>query len=215
MLSKELIEKACNLTCSKDDMVIDQSEMQFDIDHPFKKYYDVNIIVKAIQKYECGEWDDVTLAYWANFYNWVICGGFDDNVVEELDEFENLIKEIISWDLDGLSFFDEDEDDMLSRFVEGCIDLDFILKTKDEWKYYCAYIGKNDKHNHDPYVLLVNEKEKKYMIIHGVDDCCACFSEKEHKMKKKDFIKYVEQLNEENYGVLSYAEESFYEDIGK
>ena len=61
----------------------------------------------------------------------------------------------------------------------------------------------------------MNEKEKKYMIIHGVDDCYACFSEKEHKMKKKDFIKYVEQLNEENYGVLSYAEESFYEDIGK
>lgn len=45
MLSKELIEKACNLTCSKDDMIIDQSEMQFDIDHPFKKYYDVNIIL--------------------------------------------------------------------------------------------------------------------------------------------------------------------------
>lgn len=106
-----------------------------------------------------------------------------------MNEFEDLIKEIISWDLDGLSFFDEDEDDMLSRFAEGFIDLDFILKTKDEWKYYCAYIGKNDRHNHDPYVLLVNEKEKKYMLVHGVEGIYSRLDEQEHRMKRKKFHK--------------------------
>ena len=215
MLNKELIEKACNLTCSKDDMVIDQSEMQFDIDHPFRKYYDVNIIVKAIQKYECGEWDDVTLAYWANFYNWVICGGFDDNVVEELDEFEILIKHIICWDLDDLSFFEDDGDDMYPDLAEGFIDLDSILKTTEEWKYYYAYVGKFDRYNRNPYILLVNDKEKKYMLVHGVEGIYSRLNEQEHRMKRRDFIKYVEKLNEENYEVLSYAEGSFYEDIEK
>lgn len=211
MFDKELTEKICDLTCSKEEVARNQTTIKYDIDHPFRKYYSINIIVKAIQKYECGEWDAQTLANWACIYNWIICGGFYDNVLEELDEFENLIKDIICWDLDSLSFVDCGEDVIPSKLIEGFTNLDFILKTKDEWKFYCAYVGKFDKHNHDPYVLLVNEKEKKYMIAYGVDG--FCFIEKQHFIKREDFIKYIDQLNQEKYVILSYSEDFFYENI--
>ena len=216
MFDKELIEKVCNLDCTRKDVDIDQTKVKYDTNCPFKKYYDVKIIIKAIKKYKCGEWDVQTISYWAFFYDWIICGGFKANVIEELNDFENLIKEIICWELDGLSFLAiEEEEGALSRFIKVFTDLDYILKTKDEWKFYCTYLNKIDRYVNDPYIILVNDKKKKYMIIHGVDGCCDCFNEWEHKAKKAGFIKYVEKLNEENYRVLSYAEKSFYEDIGK
>ena len=51
MYDKDLITKVCNLTCSKMDLSIDQRTINYDIESPFKKYYDVNTIIGAIYKY--------------------------------------------------------------------------------------------------------------------------------------------------------------------
>ena len=51
MYDKELIERICNLTCSKEDVWRYQSTINYDSEYPFRKYYDVNIIIGAINKY--------------------------------------------------------------------------------------------------------------------------------------------------------------------
>ena len=51
MYDKDLTNKVCNLTCTKEDVCRDQSIIKYDYENPFKKYYDIDIIVGAINKY--------------------------------------------------------------------------------------------------------------------------------------------------------------------
>ncbi len=51
MYDKTLIEKVCNLTCSEEDLEISLESIKFDIKSPFKKYFNVDTISNAIQKY--------------------------------------------------------------------------------------------------------------------------------------------------------------------
>ena len=80
MYDKELIQKVCELTCSKEDVVRDQTTIKYNTENPFKTYYNVSTLTGAFKKYIANEWDDQTLAHWACIYCWVLCGGFDDNV---------------------------------------------------------------------------------------------------------------------------------------
>ena len=82
MYDKELIEKVCTLTCSKSDVDRDQTTVKYDTEYPFRKYYSIEIIKGAIEKFLSGEWDAQTLAGWACIYDWILCGGFEDSVID-------------------------------------------------------------------------------------------------------------------------------------
>lgn len=203
MCDKELIGKICNLTCNKKDVNLKNEEIKYDLDHPFKKYYSVEIIMKAINKYLSKEWDDVFLARWACTYMYIICGGYKDEVVEELNPIEWLVKELIVWELDGISFFDDESKDYLDEWIQSFKSLDLIFKTSNKWN------GLND----DEYVVFVNDEDKQYVI------CSIEFLDEEYDKKyikqvsREEQINIVKDLQKTGYTLLSCNEKYYFEDI--
>lgn len=217
MFDKELIKKICDLTCKFEEINIPQDKLKYDNEYPFEKYYKLEIIVNAIKKYLNKDWDDKMLSSWACRYDWVICGGFYKDLKESNKNIvEKFIKSQISWNLDGLSFFEDWflEEDMfdLNKIIEEFKNLDFVLNTIDNWKAYYAMVGPLAKENEDQYVLLINELDKKYMIIYSMffengyeDEFIKFISEEEQKQK-------IKELEKSEYTLLSYSEQFYYDE---
>ena len=221
MYDKELINKVCKLTFSKEELYGNQTTINYDIEYPFKKYYDINIIIGAINKYLTKEWDDRTLAHWCCTYNWILCGGFHDDLKEDLNPLEEFLKEVISWNLDGLSFFDEDnyleEDDDMSKLIEYYRNFDYVWQTRNEWSGVYSPIGTYDKINGDQYVLLINEKRKEYIIIFSSHLSNNYKNQNEYLKytSKNKFIKLIEKTKKEDYSILSWSEEFYYSELNE
>ena len=217
MYDKELIRKVCDLTCSKEEVVRNQTTIQYDTEQPFRKYYSVATITGAIQKYISGEWDAQTLSHWACIYCWILCGGFAENSkTEDLDTFERFFRDVITWDLDGLSFFDKKDTDF---DIRECLvlyeDYDHIWQTRDEWKAVYAMIGPFAKENGDQYVALINDKRKEYMIIYS-DHLKNGFEDERFKfVSQKQYIALINELKNAGYRILSCSEEFYYMDVEK
>ena len=218
MYDKELTQKVCNLTCTKKDVVRDQTKIKYDNEHPFRKYYSAETMKGAIEKFLSNEWDDQMLSHWACIYCWILLGGCDyANITADLNTFERFLRDVITWDLDGLSFFDiEYFDDYIERmhntkqFYE---DFDHIWQTRDEWKAVYAMIGPNAEENGEQYVTLVNDTTKEYMLIFS-DHIENGFEDEHFRFITQDaFIAYIEQLKSKNYKILSCAEEYYYTEL--
>lgn len=220
MFDKDLIEKICNLSCLKSDVCRNQTEIKYDSVYPFKKYYDVNIIIGAINKYLSKEWDASTFSSWCCIYNWIICGGFNIDLIEDLNPFEEFYKEIISWDLDGLSFYDEEEayiDVEINKWIEQYKNWDHIWQTRNEWQGVYSPISKYDRENGDQYVVVFNDKRKEYMILfseHLNNNYCSQNEYLKYTTKSK-LVKLINTLQENKYSILSCFEEFYYSDLSE
>lgn len=224
MYDKQLIEKICNLTCSKKELEISTDSIKYDIESPFKKYFHVETVVNAIQKYLDKEWDETMIARWGNHYNWIICGGFEEHVIEELNSIEDFIKWNISDWLDSLSFFDAikeeekdielDEEEMkLDGWEEVFRCLDNIFKTSTQWKGFYAKIGPRGEFNDDQFVLLVNDSTKQYMIFHS-DFLDNGYEDEYLKyMTQEEHIKKVREVEQMGYQLISCQEEYYFDEI--
>ncbi len=212
MYDKEWTQRICELTCSKNDVLGSQSAVKYDAEHPFKRYYSISVIRGAIGKYLSGEWDDRMLAHWACRYCWILLGGCDyDNVTEDLNAFERFVRDLITWDLDALSFFSaEDEDPQeMQNWLESFGHFDHIWQTRDEWRAVYAMIGRYAEENGDQYVLLINDKAREYMILYsehlqnGYEDAYFRFvSRDEHEA-------LAQRLKKDGYTMLSCSEEFY------
>ena len=218
MYDKVLTQKVCNLTCTKGDVVRDQTKIKYDTEHPFRKYYNVKTTTGAIEKFLSGEWDNQLLSRWACIYCWILLGGCDyDNIVADLNTFEGFLRDVITWDLDGLSFFNiedfDDHDEMIHKSLQLYKDYDHIWQTRSEWRAIYAMIGPNAEENGDQYVALVNDAAKEYMLIFS-DHIENGFEDEHFKFISEDeFIAYIEQLKGEDYKILSCAEEFYYMEL--
>lgn len=215
MYDKELIERFCNLTCSQEDMCRNQTAIVYDSEFPFKKYYNLDTIIGAINKYISKEWDDKTFAHWCCVYGWILHGGFRDDLQEELNFFENYLMEVITWDLDGLSFFDEeyytlDDDSNPYKWIEQFSYLDHVWQTRNDWQAFYAMVGPLAESNDDQYVLLINNKLEEYMIMYsdwlenGVENEMFKYTSQE------EFEELIEQLKDK-YKILSRSEKFYYD----
>lgn len=217
MYDKDLIQRVCNLTCSKEDVVRSQTTIAYDKLQPFRKYYNVEAIKGALEKFASDEWDDQTLAHWACIYCWILSGGFGDNVKEDLDTFEGFFRDVVTWDLDGLSFFDADCEEDPIKYICGIIlifeNYDHIWQTREEWHAVYAMIGPNDEFNGAQWVLLINDRNKEYMILYT--DCLENGYEDEFFkfLKDTEFILRVENLKSAGYTALTGDEEYYYCEI--
>ena len=219
MYDKELIERICNLTCSKEDVCRDQTTINYDSEYPFRKYYDVNIIIKAINKYISKEWDDQTLAGWCCIYNWILCGGFSNDVKEDLNPLEQYLFDDLSWGLDGLSFFDEEtyfeeSKDEIYEIIESFKNWDHIWQTRDSWKGVYAPIGVFDLTNGDQYVLLVNETLKEYMILFSDGHLSNNYKHQNDYLRytsRNKFVKLEKHLKNNGYTMLGCSERFYYD----
>ncbi len=218
MYNKKLIEKVCNLNCSEKDVNIKQTSIRYDTRYPFKKYLNFDTIVSAIQKYIDKEWNDRTLASWFCIYNWILCGGFSRFLKEDLNKLEDLLKEIITCNFDGMAFFEdsiiEDEGiEYLDRQIELYKNLEYLWNIRKELECYFSCVGKYAKINEEQFVVFINRRTKEYMIVH-TDYLDNGYSDEMIKyIEDSDFIKLINDLNEEGYKVISYNEEWYYDDV--
>ena len=215
MYDRELIQKVCALTCSKEEVVRNQTTIKYDTAHPFKKYYNVSTITGAINKYISNEWDDQTLAHWACIYCWILSGGVGNNKTEDLNTLEWFFKAVVTWDLDGLSFFSAGDNDL--QDMHECIELfecyDHIWQTRKQWRAVYAMIGPFAKTNEDQFVALINDTTKEYMIIHS-DHLENGFEDEYFKfVTQAEHVLLIEQLKNSGYQILSCSEEYYYMDI--
>ena len=215
MYDKDLIQRVCNLTCSKEDVVRSQTTIAYDKLQPFRKYYNVEAIKGAMEKFTSDEWDDQTLAHWACTYCWILSGGLGDNVKEDLDTFEGFFRDVVTWDLDGLSFFSAEDDE--STDMHECIKLfeyyDHVWQTRKQWRAVYAMIGPFAEENGDQYVALINDTTKEYMIIYS-DHLENGFQDEYFKfVTQEEHILLIEQLKNSGYQILSCSEEDYYMNI--
>ncbi len=217
MIDYELIKKVCNLTCSKEDVDRDQTTVKYDTEYPFKKNYSIETIIGAFNKYINHEWDDKTLACWACIYCWILEGGANDALKENINSLEEFLKNVITWDLDGLSFFGdsllEDKSIDLAKWMQQYKNLDHVWNTRENWKGTYATITFYAEDNGEQYVVLINDVSKEYIIIFS-DHLENKYEDENFKfVSDEEFIDLIEKLKENNYKILSYSEKSYYSDI--
>lgn len=199
MCDYDLIKKICNLTCSYEDIHTNKANIKCDYIDPFKKYYNIETIIKAINKYLNNEWNERFLANWAKLYNFILAGGFSEKVHKSKRVFiEEYIEYEIEWTLDALSNFEEeyylnDEKcpyDLNEKIKEFKL-YDLILKSAKNWKVFYYNDKKIDKNGQ---LLLVDDINKKSVILKGIyyldvkEENFYKTDEKEQK-QKIDFIK--------------------------
>ena len=166
MYDKELYDKILNVSCTFEELSEFNSQFGdknkaniFDLDSPFEKYYDVNIIIYAIEKYQKKEIDDRYLACWAKAYNEIIRAGFDSIEYGDYSPIKELLMYEISDCLYWLSCSDEEDEYFdLEENKEDYRILDIVYRDADDCRAIFAYY-KDDK-----IVILVSNDKKKYYI---------------------------------------------------
>lgn len=214
MYDKNLIEKICNLSCTKEELYTNQSTINYDCEFPFKKYYHIDIIISAFNKYLSKEWDEHILARWCCIYMWILRGGFSKNLKEDLNFLEEFLVDTLIWELDSLTFCDEREDNIYS-IIENFKTLDHVWQTRNSWKGVYATIGEFDLSNGDQYVLLINEELKEYIIIFSTGHLSNNYQHQNEYLRyttKNKFVKLVEKIKNK-YKNISHSEEYYYSDL--
>jgi hypothetical protein len=177
MFNKELFEKICDVSCDWSELekfVINIDKKEFDLNNAFEKYYNVERIICAIEKYRSKKINAKFFAYWSTAYDWIINSGFKiENNDKSVSLKEFLIFEISDW-LDSLSFFDDSDDWYdLEEYKNTFKVLDFILQDIDDCEAIYAVEAEDDEdddyYTHDVTVLIKNVKEKYFIKLYT--DC--------------------------------------------
>lgn len=166
MFNNENFVKICNMNCTLEELEkfnMDIDNIEYDYDNSFQKYYDVNLILSAVEKYQNGVISDRFLAYWANAYNWIIMASEWKN--ENTFAFKQYIQSEISEMLDSLSFFDEIEKEYynLKSFKRDFIFLDDVYNHLDDYDVYFRPLTGEYFYDHDVNIVAVNRKTKKFI----------------------------------------------------
>ena len=171
MYNKNLYNKMINCECSFDELAEFSVNMSvkkdFDFNDSFNKYYNLDKILMAIEKYLNKTINAEYLAYWANVYNWILMASyfFNDNYS---NSFKQLLRNSISWELDALSFFDSENEKQakknLKKFIVDFKILDYLYnKINNLMIYYASYKDEFDQTIIK--VLFVDEKTNVFHVL--------------------------------------------------
>ena len=143
MYNKNLYNKMINCECSFDELAEFSVNMSvkkdFDFNDSFNKYYNLDKILMAIEKYLNKTINAEYLTYWANVYNWILMASyfFNDNYS---NSFKQLLRNSISWELDALSFFDsvniKQDRINLNKFIVEFKVLDYLYNRINNFMIY-------------------------------------------------------------------------------
>lgn len=213
MFDKELFKKICNVSCDWNELekfVTNIDKKEFDLSNAFDKYYNVERIICAIEKYQSKKLNAKFLAHWSNAYNWIINSGFKiENNDKSISLKEFLIFEISDW-LDGLSFFDDSDDWYnLGEYKTTFKVLDSVLRDVDNCEAIFAVDADEqdedyDYYAHDVAVLIKNVKAKYFIKVYT--DCIypddnMLFS----KVPLTELENQTTQLQKQGYRELQYC----------
>ena len=171
MYNKNLYNKIINCECSFDELAEFSVNMsvkkEFDFNNSFNKYYNLDKILMAIEKYLNKTINAEYLTYWANVYNWILMASyfFNDNYS---NSFKQLLRNSISWELDALSFFDSENEKQdkknLKKFIVDFKILDYLYnKINNLMIYYASYKDEFDQTIIK--VLFVDEKNNVFHVL--------------------------------------------------
>ena len=159
----ELAEFSVNMSVKKD----------FDFNDSFNKYYNLDKILMAIEKYLNKTINAEYLTYWANVYNWILMASyfFNDNYS---NSFKQLLRNSISWELDALSFFDSEnikQDTInLNKFIVEFKVLDYLYNRINNFMIYYAFC-KDEFGENQIKALFIDEKNKIiYLNKHFINE---------------------------------------------
>ncbi|MDE7213465.1 MAG: hypothetical protein K2N42_02685, partial [Anaeroplasmataceae bacterium] len=117
-------------------------------------------------------------------------------------DFERFIRNEISDALDALSFYDDDSEYNLDRFIESFKSLDLLLQQTDKWEGYYTE-GEYDMWC----VLFLNKADKQYVIL--TDYFEEQFPNNGLKFVNNDeYEKLKDSLSELKYEELNYFSSS-------
>ena len=208
MYNKDLYNKIINASCSFEELelfISDIGKKEFDLDNAFEKYYDVEKILYAINRYENKEVDDKYLAYWMNAYNWIIMAGFKiESKNNEISFLDWVVWEISDW-LDSLSFFDDSDDWFnLDDYKNSFKIIDGIYKNINEWDCVFAHTDEWGGNDDDVVLLVVNDKTKELVKIYASSDY---LNERVDfpRIEEDEFEKKIKQLKKVGYQELRYG----------
>ena len=219
MKIEELINKVCTLSCTKEDLVLDYSSIKNlelkDSKCSFIKYYNLNTILDAFNKYINKEWNIETLVNWCSIYTGIIEGDFLVNSKINFKGVERLIYDLITTELDIFPGMYADETDYLDETLDILNKLKFYDSLWQQRKDLKAFTIERDL---DPnaisvLTLLINEKTKEYMTVSSIED--IIFDESIHRININELKQLILKLEKDKYKLVNYNENMYYKYIGK
>lgn len=210
----EYINKICNLTFSTNDVRINQCSVRYDYDHPFEKYYNLEIITKAYNKLLDKSWSIEKFTNWIVIYFYIINGGFYDELIEDFTPLKNIVINNLTYLLDGFSFiYSYKEKKEWESLYINIKNLDHILKTISNWKCVYTLTKENDFVISNFYSIFINDDLKECLIsfyddpfLDKIDNCLI------KKVDKNEFIELINTLIKNGYEFLAYDDEYLFDE---
>ena len=205
----EYINKICNLTFSTNDVITNQCRVRYDYDHPFEKYYNLEIITKAYNKLLDKSWSIQKFTNWIVIYFYIINGGFYDELIEDFTPLKNIVIDNLTYLLDGFSFiYSYKEKKEWECLYINIKNLDHILKTISNWKCVYTLTMENDFVITNFYSIFINDDLKECLIsfyddpfLDKIDNYLI------KKVNKNEFIELINTLIKNGYEFLAYDDE--------
>lgn len=203
MKIEELINKVCTLSCTKEDLVLDYSSIKNlelkDSKCSFIKYYNLNTILDAFNKYINKEWNIETLVNWCSIYTGIIEGDFLVNSKINFKGVERLIYDLITTELDIFPGMYANEIGYLDEKPEILNKLKFYDSLWQQRKDLKAFTIERDLDPNAISVLtvLINEKTKEYMTVSSIED--IIFDESIHRVNINELKQLMLKLEKDKY----------------
>lgn len=164
MYDEKMIERICNVECTEDEIsnyYFKKKKATFCPKGGFDKYYDLNKILLAIEKFQSQQVDEFYMSAWADVYHriiedgarWNCCG---DDVTLEIYLKRRIVGSLVAlWDyFDVYGWRDPSH---VELYKNEFVFLDKLLRDVSDCDISYA-ISNLDRYN--PQILIVNNKER-------------------------------------------------------
>lgn len=164
MYDKELYDIIFNIKAIDDNIIKkyhDYGNIKYDENGSFDKYYDVNLILTIIKKYETREISIEYFLWWLAHYLIILV--FCNN---DAYDFKTAMQYLIVDTLDALSFFDKSNGmNELELYKKGFVDFDYLYKISDNCDVYYVVDKEYDYGIMDVFFLIISKNKKEYCMV--------------------------------------------------
>lgn len=202
MNKSDLIEKVCSINITLEELKeFFNSNIEFTGDF-FDKYYSLDLITNVINKFSNNEITNEYFKHWIKAYLEIVNCIDIENINDE-----KIIEMFVKYEIIGIlltiSNIDEISEFKLKEFIKGLNNLDSILESINNWNGYFTPTKEQD-FGEDQYILLVNEKEKKYVVFFSYVLDNKSTYKKINRIDNDSFDNKINELEKNEYQNLQY-----------
>lgn len=198
MNDKELYERIVNVNCPFETLRWYLRNKHYVWKSSYDKYYNVNTVLLAIEKYQNGVIDEKYLRRWAQAYYELVKDGFKDT--EQKPPLTKEFKGHLDYALYQLcSYFEKDViPSSIARIKYAITSWDRLLQDIDDCK---AVYARKRNGNGYARLLVVNDKAEYFVVLSyvcGRQDEYAEFA----RVSNRNFNKQIKLLAQQGYAEL-------------